>query len=411
MSNERLFHRDFSLMVIGQVISLFGNAVLRFALSLAVLDATGSAAIFGGILAVSMVPTALLSPIGGVLADRLPRQRIMVILDFITAALILLFALFFSNGGNLVAITVLMILLSLIQAIYQPAVQASIPSLAPESQWMAANGIVVQVQALAGLLGPVLGGVLYGFWGLSLILPVCCVCFFLSAMMELFLRIPFSPPPRSSSLLAEGARDLREAVRFLVREKMSLLRLLLIVALLNLFLAALFIIGLPYLVKVHLGLSAELYGFAEAALGIGSILGGLLSGPTAKRFGFRRSHLFLFGTVIFLLPAVLVLAAGAPPLVSYGVLLGSVVFGMGCAALFNIAAQTFLQKQTPSHLLGKMGAFVSTLCMCAMPIGQSMYGLLFEWFSGIPWVVMLFGCVVSMVLVFAARNGLRQAEP
>ena len=77
MKSDRLFSRDFTLMVIGQIISLLGNAVLRFALPLQVLDATGSAAAFGGVLALSMVPVLLCSPLGGVLADRVPRQRIM----------------------------------------------------------------------------------------------------------------------------------------------------------------------------------------------------------------------------------------------------------------------------------------------------------------------------------------------
>ena len=86
MRSDRLFSRDFTLMILGQIISLFGNAILRFALSLYVLDTTGSAAAFGGILAVSMVPTILCSPLGGVLADRVPRQRIMWGLDFFTAA-------------------------------------------------------------------------------------------------------------------------------------------------------------------------------------------------------------------------------------------------------------------------------------------------------------------------------------
>lgn len=64
MRSDRLFSRDFTLMILGQIISLFGNAILRFALSLYVLDTTGSAAAFGGILAVSMVPTILCSPWG-----------------------------------------------------------------------------------------------------------------------------------------------------------------------------------------------------------------------------------------------------------------------------------------------------------------------------------------------------------
>ena len=153
MRSDRLFSRDFTLMILGQIISLFGNAILRFALSLYVLDTTGSAAVFGGILAVSMVPTILCSPLGGVLADRVPRQRIMWGLDFFTAALVLGYGLFFASRGTVLAVGVLMVLLAAIQALYQPSVQASIPALASEEHLPAANGVVAQVQALANLLG------------------------------------------------------------------------------------------------------------------------------------------------------------------------------------------------------------------------------------------------------------------
>ena len=114
MRSDRLFSRDFTLMILGQIISLFGNAILRFALSLYVLDTTGSAAAFGGILAVSMVPTILCSPLGGVLADRVPRQRIMWGLDFFTAALVLGYGLFFASRGTVLAVGVLMVLLAAI---------------------------------------------------------------------------------------------------------------------------------------------------------------------------------------------------------------------------------------------------------------------------------------------------------
>ena len=67
--------RDFVLLVAGQGISLFGNMMLRFAMSMWVLDETGSATIFASIMAVSIVPTILLSPFGGVLADRVNRRK------------------------------------------------------------------------------------------------------------------------------------------------------------------------------------------------------------------------------------------------------------------------------------------------------------------------------------------------
>ena len=115
--NEVLFSRSFALMLLGQIVSILGNAMLRFALSLYVLDLTGSATLFGAVLAASMLPTVLLSPVGGVLADRLPRQRIMYVLDFLTAAAVWNFGTF-GLGGSALPPAALLLFLSAIQALY-----------------------------------------------------------------------------------------------------------------------------------------------------------------------------------------------------------------------------------------------------------------------------------------------------
>ena len=403
MKSDRLFSRDFTLMVIGQIISLLGNAVLRFALPLQVLDATGSAAAFGGVLALSMVPVLLCSPLGGVLADRVPRQRIMWGLDFSTAALAAGYGLLFAGGHSVAAVGGMMVLLSAIQALYQPSVQASIPVLVAEEHLPAANGVVAQVQALSSLLGPILGGVLYGWVGLAPIVWVGAACFFGSAVMELFLRIPFRRREDGGAPLAAVGRDLRDAGVFLVREQPGLLRVLALIALINLFL-----VGLPYLIKITLGLSSQLYSFAEAALSLGSILGGMLSGAALGRTGLRGAWRFLLGTALSLLPIALALVLGLPPLAAYGVILAAVLAGMACAMLFTVAAQTYLQRATPPHLLGKVAAFVSAISTCAMPLGQALYGVLFQAFQARAWVVVLLGLAASLAVALASVPALRK---
>ena len=88
MQREKLFNRDFTLVLIGQVISLFGNAILRFALPLHLLRETGSAALFGTVSAAAVLPMILCSLGGGVLADRVNKRNIMVGLDSGTAVLL-----------------------------------------------------------------------------------------------------------------------------------------------------------------------------------------------------------------------------------------------------------------------------------------------------------------------------------
>lgn len=410
MKPAKLFNRNFTMMILGQIVSLFGNAILRFALPLYVLDATGNAAVFGGILALSMIPTILLSPIGGVIADRFPRQRIMYLLDFTTAALVLAFTLVFSSGGGVAAVAVMMMLLAVIQACYQPSVMSSIPLLASDENLMAANGVATQVQALSTLLGPILGGILYGVFGLFPILYASAGCFLASAVLEIFIRIPFVKAARTGRALVQIKSDLGDALHFLRRKKPMLLRFLFILAAINLFLSSLFMVGLPYLIKTHLGLSAQLYSYSEAALGVGSILGGLLSGLIARKLAFRRSHIFIAGTSLLMLPIVLSLALHLPAMAAYGIILTCVLLGMAGAAIFSIFGQTYMQQQTPTHLLGKVSSFVSAICMCAMPLGQAMYGVLFQAFQANVWAVVAFGALVSLLLSLVTGRALSRLE-
>ena len=404
--SPKLFRRDFTLMVIGQVISLFGNAILRFALSLYVLTLTGSAAAFGGIMALSMVPMVFCSPLGGVAADRLPRQRIMAVLDFITAALVLLSAAALGSGG-LAVVTVLMLALSAIQSFYQPSVTASIPLLADGEQLMAANSTVALVQALASLLGPILGGLLYSIFGLLPILTASAACFFASAVLELFLHIPYEKPAHSQAALKQISADLVQAAGFLRRERPALLAVLLLLSSLNLFLAGLYNVGLPYLVKVHLGLSDLLYSYSQAAMGVGSILGGILPTLLGDRMPVRRSYWYLLGVTVLLIPMALVLAVGTPALAAYGVILASSLAGMACVTAFNVSSLTFFQKSIPTGLLGKVSSFASAISTCALPVGQALYGALFE--LAAPWLVVVFALTSSAAISLLTGKAIGKA--
>lgn len=93
-----LFTRDFTLVVIGQIISLFGNAILHFALPLYLLRETGSLTLFGAVNACSFVPMLLMGPIGGAAADRVNKRNVMVILDFLTAGLTLCYCLLWGKA-------------------------------------------------------------------------------------------------------------------------------------------------------------------------------------------------------------------------------------------------------------------------------------------------------------------------
>ena len=402
--SQKLFNRDFTLVAIGQLISLFGNAILRFALALYVLDATGSAAVFGTVTAIAVIPTILLSPFGGILSDRVNRRNIMAALDFATAALALGLGLLLSEENAVALITAALLLLSVIQACYTPSVNSSVPLLQAEGNLVKANAVVSQVSMLANLIGPVLGGVLYGFFGAMPIILVSGVCFFLSAVLELFIHIPFQPLDAKTSILQIVKDDLRESIRFMTREQPDILRITLMIAVYSLFVVSTITVGLPYMIRTVLGLSSQLYGAAEGLMAAAGIAGGIASGFLAGRLKTSRLYwlLVLSGAALVPVGAAFLLDCG--PMTCYIVITICIMAMQLLIALFSIFMLSLAQGRTPSHLLGKMTAYIMTLTMCAQPVGQALYGVLFDRFAGSLYLPLIATALIAAAIGLASRG-------
>ncbi len=390
-------------MVIGQIISLFGNAILRFALPLYLLDITGSSSYFGLVSACSFLPMILMSPIGGIIADRVNKRNIMVILDFTTAAITLLFALLMGKVNLILLIIITLILLYGIQGTYQPAVQASIPVLASQENLLSANAVINQVSSLSGLLGPVIGGLLYGSYGLFPILLVGIFCFFCSAVMEIFIRIPHNRRKSSQGIIRIAVHDLKESLHFVKEEKPVIWKVVTIVALFNLFLSAMLIVGLPVLIKRDLGISDQLYGYSQGALAAGGLFGGVMVGILKDKLRVGNAHLTLFAGCIAMLPMGLVFLLPIAPFYAYLVIAACSFVLMMLSTMFSIQMLAFIQRETPDHLIGKVISCVLALAMCAQPLGQAIYGVLFDVFRNQNYLI-LFGAALICGLI-AAGSG------
>ncbi|WMJ79489.1 MFS transporter [Clostridium sp. MB40-C1] len=399
-----LFQRNFTLVVLGQIISLFGNSILRFALPLYLLRQTGSAALFGIVTACSFLPMIVLSLLGGVLADRVNKRNIMVILDFSTAFLIFVFSVAFGKLPLVpLFITILMMLYG-IQGAYQPAVQASIPLLVPVDQLMPANAVINQVNALANLLGPIIGGILFSSLGLSPILLISCLCFTLSAIMEIFIRIPHQREKSGARILTIVREDLTDSLRFIREKKPVLFRVMCLLVLFNLFLSAMLIIGLPVLITKTLGMSDRLFGYSQGALAAGGLAGGILAGVLGNKLDVKKSHFLLLVCAGGVLPMGLTLLFHMPPFISYLIITVMSFLLMVASTMFSVQMLVFVQAQTPTELVGKVISCLLALSMCAQPIGQALYGVLFEHFSTVPWIIVLGASLISCVIALYSKS-------
>ena len=411
---SRLFSRNYSLVVIGQVISILGSAILRFALNLYVLDLTGRADIFGLLIAVSAIPAILFTPLGGVVADRLNRRNLMVIFDFSSSAVILLFILLTRmENASIIVVGAVLAMLSMISAMYQPVVQASIPLLVERELLTSANGIVMGVAALSGLMGPVLGGVLYGMIGLNALVVAGCVAFFLSAVMEIFIQIPFTKPLSDKNIIPTIVDDMKLGIRYVVKERPTILKIIIIAAAFNSLMSPFFHVGTPYILRITLQSSETMYGIGMGVGELSTILGAVLAGVITKRLTLSTTHKLLFivsavmpFVVLSVTPMILNLGYWQP----FVLLISSSAITMALLTTASIFVLTSIQKETPNAMLGKVMGILMAVSQSAVPLGMALYGLAFEVFSNAIYVPASCACLITALIAFAAKRMLKNAE-
>ena len=410
MKKEKLFTRNFTLLILGQVSSLTGNYTLKFALSMYVLEQTGSASIFAGMLSAALLPTVLLSPFGGILADRANRKHIMVALDALSGLSVLAAGLLLPLGRELWVIGALLVLLSVLAAFESPTVQACVPQMVSPQNLVQGNAVVSQVSAVTSLVTPFLGSLFYSAVGIGPVFAAAVVCFWLTALLECMIHLEYQKPPRTAGIGTIVREDLALSAHFLRREQPDILKLLLLAALAGMFVSGTAVVGFPYLVRTVLGLSATYYGAAESAMGATAILGSLCAGLLGKKLRVRdMAAIFLsFGLSLFPIGLSFLLPVGR--MARYGVLLFFFCVCQLGVCIFSTYAITLIQQRTPEQLMGKVMSCVFTLSMCAQPVGQVVYGALFDCFSdSVYWVLIPTGMLICLIAV-ASRGFLKRME-
>ena len=379
--NPKLFTRNFTFLILGQISSLIGNFSMKFALSMYILEQTGSASVFAGLLALAMLPTILLSPFGGILADRANRRNIMAALDFLSGLSVLIASFAVPSEHNIFAIGAPLLILSVLGAFESPTVQACIPQMLSGDNIIKGNAIVSQVTSIASLLTPFLGSIFYTVLGIRPVFYTTAICFFVTAFLECFIFLDHKKSPSKTKLSSVIKEDFSDSMRFLCRQQPGILKLLLLAAFVSLFVTGTAVIGFPYLVRTVLGLSSNHYGIAESAMGIASVSGSLLVVLLAKKIYSRHLCMVLVSFGICLIPCGIAFILPLKTLPRYLILL--IMFcacQLGCS-LFSTYAVSLIQSKTPEHLMGKVMSYVFTLSMCAQPAGQIIYGALFDHFS------------------------------
>lgn len=337
--------RTFALILLAQFCSLLGQEVLQFVLPLYLLDVTGSGTRFGLAIACGFVPYTLLSPIGGVLADRTRKRGIMMGVNAALVAVLLVF-LALKDTGDPFALVVFATMASFVaQALYQPSIQSTVPFVLAAPDVPRGVALVSQIGSLTTLSGPVVGAAVYGAVGLVPVVWVSLAAFALSgAVVALAVRFPCEPASWEGSALAMVRDDLAEAVRYL-RDKPLLLGGMATATFVNMSAGALISVGTVYVVTITLGLPAAYASFAQMAMGAGSLVGHSLLAIAPRRFSLRRSAPYVGGIAAAMGVAAWVLSPAAfmAPMAVFLVLTASYAFATMSGGLMGSCMLAELQ--------------------------------------------------------------------
>ena len=410
-------NKNFIIIVIGQIISLFGNAIQRFSMSLYLLEFTGSTAAFANILAISTIPYILFAPIAGRLSDKINRKKVMVYLDLFCSILIGVYAIILFRGRDSeLIVAIVMFMLSVCYTLYGPAVVSSIPQIVEEDKLTSANGIINQVGSVVNFLGPILAGVLYGLVGIKLIVIINAISFLVSAIMELFLDIPDVARADEATdngkvlsiyFIKKSFIDMGHSFVYLKKEKKIILGIIASYALCNIFLVPILSIVAPYFINILLGLPSQVYGVVEGICVLGMILGGFWISIKPKMFSMKKVH---YTYIPMIVGVTLMATLGFIRLNNY-VLAG--LFGISGMAIMlslslsNVLTLTFIQQEVPSDMLGRVSAFSTAVATISVAPGQLLFGQVIDMGIHIG-VILIITAMVNVGLIAFVKWNVRE---
>ena len=350
----------------GQTLSLVGDSSMWLACGIWVKELTGSNGA-AGLTFLFFTAPALLAPLAGMLADRLPRCRLLVVAN-LAGAVILLPLLAVRGPGQVGLIYAVMFMYGCLNLVIAPAQSALLVSLLPEELLADANALLRTVRESLRLLAPLAGAGLYALLGGAAVAALDMATFVAAGVLLLSLRVPDvvpEPVTRTGGFLRHWSGEVSAGFRHLVGH--PLLRRV-VVATVVLALVLGFSESTGYaVVERGLGRAPEFLGVLQTAQGAGAVVGGLGSARAVRRYGEVR-----VAAVAFLCWAMGAALAATPAL---GVVLAGRVSSGAGLTIMAIALLTLLQRSAPDRLQGRVyaGFEVATTVPQTASIGLGAY--------------------------------------
>jgi MFS family permease len=367
-------NRNFSLLWVGQLVSLFGERIHTVALGFLVYEATNKSTLEVGLTyAAGAVPGVVLGPLAGTLVDRWDRRTTMAICDVLRTGLLLAVPLVISVDVALVY--VMAFLISTVTLLFRPAKTAVIPAIVEERDLVAANSLSSVSDTAADLVGLPLAGILIGgllMGSLEIAFVLGAGTYLVSAVLIWIMQVPRQDLIDTPMRLRAIWGDMVEGWNFL-RRQAELFSNTIVSTVAQLAVGAEIVATIPYTREVLATSPAfpaeTVYALLLTAIALGSVLGGIGVGWIGERV--RKGPMTIVGFVVMGLSLV---AAGLvrDPLVAIGIFFFTGLFNM----VFIIPTITLFQQRTPQKLMGRVVSSRQALVFGAIGVSMAISGWL-----------------------------------
>lgn len=270
-------------MWIGQAISSIGDYFTLLAIPIFVNRLTGSVMLVGLAFITAALPALILGPVAGVFVDRFDRRKVMIASD-VLRGLLMLCLLTIRDASQIWAVYLVGFLVSCTSQFFFPARAAALPLIVPDQEdWLAANGMMRVIQTVGMLAGPALAGVTISQWGERVAFIADSSSFFASALAVGFIAVPRTTTQtggKPGSIRSVWV-DLREGMAYLFGNRTAL-GVLVCMTMASVGFSTVNMIWIPYLQRIF-GIGVNGLGIADAAMGLGMLISGLLVGQIARQ--------------------------------------------------------------------------------------------------------------------------------
>lgn len=381
LSLESTIKKNIALYFAGALVSNLGTFMYNFAIGLYVLTLTGSGQTFAISILFGMIPRVILAPFAGVLADKINRKKMTVIMDILSG--LLLISLYFVTRVTTLSLSMIYIssaLLTVFNTFFGISIGASIPNLVDEKRLIKVNSMRAMIDSIASIAGPLLGGVVYGLIGIKYFLLLNGLSFICSGISEVFINFNIHGHTVDDKTKAQSFGDtLKEGFDYLKQHELivGLLKYLLFIN----FVSSSISIVLPYMTVEVLKATPSQYGLIQMGFPSGIMLMSLLytffSKKEEKIFRKTAKNIVQFGL------ALLLLGLPSNPLLSglsnniHMILVAVVSFILGAIMIsINIPLQTMMQLSIDDAYRGRVGGVIAMAAQCIMPVGIMVFGFL-----------------------------------